>query len=244
MSALLKAGSEESLEGGERVSSQGIWMKRLQPHGGSEVGAWLTHLGKSKATVVQMESEGQRKRRWDGEVMGLRWCRSTGSHCQNFYCRRSGDLPRHNGQRNDLFLFESLAAVVRTSSWEYHRDDWQVIQTHSPSATVYTCHWMQMVPCPGTRFVTPLNLPYMLRRVGQPEYRMAGWWELLSTPGPSAWLLQKKETTCSLSQQSPTFLAPEMRAWWIVLGWFKHIILLGHFISIVITSAPPQIIRH
>ena len=68
--------------------------------------------------------------------MGLRWCRSTGSHCQNFYCGRNGDLPRDNGQRNDLFLFESLAAVVRTSSWEYHRDDRQVIQTYSPSATV------------------------------------------------------------------------------------------------------------
>ena len=93
-----------------------------------------------------------------------------------------------------------------------------------------------MVPCPGTRFVTPLNLPYMLRRVGQPEYRMAGWWELLSTPGPSAWLLQKKETTCSLSQQSPTFLAPEMRAWWIVLGWFKHIIFIVHFISNLMLS--------
>lgn len=55
MLALLKAGSEESLEGGKRVSSQGIRMKRLQPHGGSEVGAWLAHLGNSKATVVQME---------------------------------------------------------------------------------------------------------------------------------------------------------------------------------------------
>ena len=37
-------------------------MKRLRPHGGSEVGAWLAHLGNSKATVVQMERvRGKRK---------------------------------------------------------------------------------------------------------------------------------------------------------------------------------------
>ena len=30
----------------------------------------------------------------------------------------------------------------------------------------------------------------------------------------------------------------------IVLGWFKHIKFIVHFISITITSAPPQIIRH
>lgn len=55
ISALLKDGSEENLEGGERVNSQGIWMKKLQPHGGSEVGTWLAYLGNSKATVVHME---------------------------------------------------------------------------------------------------------------------------------------------------------------------------------------------
>ena len=32
--------------------------------------------------------------------------------------------------------------------------------------------------------------------------------------------------------------------WRMVLGWFKHIMFIEHFISIVITSAPPQIIRH
>ena len=35
---------------------------------------------------------------------------------------------------------------------------------------------------------------------------------------------------------------------WVVLrvlwGWYKHITFIVHFISIIITSAPPQIIRH
>ena len=30
----------------------------------------------------------------------------------------------------------------------------------------------------------------------------------------------------------------------LVWGWFKHIIFIMHFISIIITSAPPQIICH
>ena len=30
----------------------------------------------------------------------------------------------------------------------------------------------------------------------------------------------------------------------VVLVWFKHLTLIVHFISIIITSAPPQIIRH
>ena len=29
-----------------------------------------------------------------------------------------------------------------------------------------------------------------------------------------------------------------------VSGWFKHIACIVHFISIIITSAPPQVIRH
>ena len=30
----------------------------------------------------------------------------------------------------------------------------------------------------------------------------------------------------------------------IFFGLFKHIIFIMHFISVIITSAPPQIIRH
>ena len=58
-----------------------------------------------------------------------------------------------------------------------------------------------------------------------------------------------------LRQQSPVFLAPgtsfvedifSMNQAWgeMVSGWFKHITLTVEFISIIITSAPPQIIRH
>ena len=32
--------------------------------------------------------------------------------------------------------------------------------------------------------------------------------------------------------------------WGMVLGWFKHITFIVHFISIIITSIPAQIIRH
>ena len=31
---------------------------------------------------------------------------------------------------------------------------------------------------------------------------------------------------------------------WMVLGCFKHITLIMQFISVIITSTPPQIIRH
>ena len=76
---------------------------------------------------------GGKKKEMRWRIMGLRWSRSTGSHCQNFSCGRNGALPGDKEQRNDLFLFESLAAVVRTRSWDYHREDQQVIQTRSPA---------------------------------------------------------------------------------------------------------------
>ena len=55
-------------------------------------------------------------------------------------------------------------------------------------------------------------------------------------------------------QCSPTILAPETsfvednfsmdQAYGgVVLGWFKHITFIVHFISILITSAPPENIR-
>ena len=62
-----------------------------------------------------------------------------------------------------------------------------------------------------------------------------------------------------LSQRSPTFLAPGTGfmeencsmdggegegGWGMVSGWFKCITFIVHFISIIITPAPPQIIRH
>ena len=54
-------------------------------------------------------------------------------------------------------------------------------------------------------------------------------------------------------QQSPSFLAPascfmeetfSMDQGWVVWGRFKHMTCIAHFISIIITSDPPQIIRH
>ena len=60
-----------------------------------------------------------------------------------------------------------------------------------------------------------------------------------------------------LRQWSTTFLAPgtdfvkdsfSMDWYWveegIVSGWLKHIVCIVHFISIIITSAPPQITEH
>ena len=59
----------------------------------------------------------------------------------------------------------------------------------------------------------------------------------------------------SVSQQRPpTFLAPGTSfvedsfstdwGWGAVSEWFKHITFIVHFISAIITLAPPQIIRH
>ena len=56
----------------------------------------------------------------------------------------------------------------------------------------------------------------------------------------------------SMEQWSPACLAPgtsfmednfSMNWLGMVLGWFKCIIFIVHFISIIITSAPPQIVR-
>ena len=59
--------------------------------------------------------------------------------------------------------------------------------------------------------------------------------------------------TDALGQWSPTFLAlgtsfmeddfstDRVGVVWV---WFKHITLIVHYVSIIITSAPPQIIRH
>ena len=59
----------------------------------------------------------------------------------------------------------------------------------------------------------------------------------------------------ALHQQSLTFLAPgasfvegnfstDWRGGGVVSGWFKCMTFIVHFIAIIITSAPPQIIRH
>ena len=57
-----------------------------------------------------------------------------------------------------------------------------------------------------------------------------------------------------IDQWSLTFLAPGSGfvednssigwRWEMVWGWFKHITFIAHFMSIVITSAPPQISRN
>ena len=75
-----------------------------------------------------------------------------------------------------------------------------------------------VVPCPGTRFVTPLNLPYMLRRVGSLSTGWLAGESRFQHLDPALDCYRRKKATCSLSQQSPTFLAPGMRAWGIVLG--------------------------
>ena len=73
MQTLLKDGIEQSLEGGERVSLEGICMKRIQPHGGPEVGTWPACLRNSKPIMGQMERvKGRVEGDETGEVMGLR----------------------------------------------------------------------------------------------------------------------------------------------------------------------------
>ena len=58
----------------------------------------------------------------------------------------------------------------------------------------------------------------------------------------------------SIVQQSPIFSAPGISfvedsystdsKVWMALEWLKHITCIVHFISIIITSVPPHIIRH
>ena len=72
--------------------------------------------------------------------------------------------------------------------------------------------------------------------------------------------LSKMDTTgvsykhyASIMPQPPTFLAPGIdfvedsfstnQVQGMIWGWFKHIIFIVHFVSIIIASAPPQIIR-
>ena len=77
--------------------------------------------------------------------------------------------------------------------------------------------------------------------------------ELLYTFYNVTWLWILPRRLCSLHRWSPTFLTSgtcfmkdNFSIDWsdgVVSGWFKHITLIVHFISIVITPAPPQIIR-
>ena len=76
------------------------------------------------------------------------------------------------------------------------------------------------------------------------------------TPRPKAQKDKESPWDFILTQWSPTFLAPGSglvedkfyhRPWGdegVVLGWFKCITFIVHFVSLTITSAPPQIIRH
>ena len=67
-------------------------------------------------------------------------------------------------------------------------------------------------------------------------------------------LLERRWLWLEYFQRSPAFLVLET-GWWktnfpqtreraMVWGWFKCVTFIVHFISVIITSAPPQIIRH
>ena len=60
----------------------------------------------------------------------------------------------------------------------------------------------------------------------------------LPSMGSQSWTRRKRLSSSSSSSSS------RMGVGGIVSEWFKHIIISVHFIPIIVTSAPPHIIRH